>query len=458
MISKLNRHLKERGVAGTARQFKKCLNENGLEYTIKQIFKPLQPDLQENVHIPATIPSQAEDAKNIQAIDITDNRPKRIVPRPCGIRKYPENALETILELRLPQCKGIFVQAPVIDWEVPLFQRPQHMAIAMAKAGYLVFYMTLNWIDEVEGFVEVYPNLFIASRLDLPFTLKNAYVSIYSTSPFYVPEQLAEIRKNNKIIYEYIDDIDPKISGEYTPKLIRQFDYISDDTVDLVAVSGRVLIEDIRKKVSSEKIVYVPNGVEFEHYQSALAFDSAVPENLKSIIAKEKPIVGYFGALAPWLWYELIEEVTLNMPDFEFIFIGPDYYGGVARLPQRENVHYLGVVDYKTLPSVAKHFDVAIIPFAPGQIAKTTSPLKLFEYFALQIPVVVTSEMQECIAFPEVLSGHAATNFIKQLRKAYSQSDSDELKKKLLSRALENSWEMRALTLKEKIEDLNNCR
>jgi hypothetical protein len=447
MITKLNQHLKQRGVIGTAKRFKQCWEENGFEYTIRQIFKPIH-----NIHLPESIaaPTPVEAEEQPKVID--SSVPQRIVPRPTALRKYPFNALDTILELRLSDCKGIFVQAPVIDWEVPLFQRPQHMAIAMANAGYLVFYISSNIYDIVDGFVEVYPNLFITNRTDLPFTLKGAYVSVYSTSSAYNSENLTAIKKNNRIVYEYIDHIDPQISGNATEFLLNQFNYINDNTVDIVAISGRALIEDFKTKVSSDKVVYVPNGVEFEHYQSLIHRDEPTPQLLEPIVAKKKPIVGYFGALAPWLWYELVDHVTLNMPDFEFIFIGPDYYGGVDQLPKRDNVHYLGTIDYKTLPQYAKYFDVAIIPFAHGPIAKTTSPLKLFEYFALQKPVVVTSEMMECIAFEEVLSGDTPENFVLQLRKAYSLRNDEDLKKRLIKKAVENSWKMRAVALSKKIE------
>lgn len=454
MIRKLNHHLKQRGAIGTLKRLKKCIDENGVKYSIKQIFIPLQITSAENIHLPFTIPGSLKETQEEKKVEVVESpqTPQKIVPRPSGLRKYPESGLETILDLRLPGSKGIFVQAPVIDWEVPLFQRPQHMAIAMAKTGYLVFYVTLNWIDDVDGFIEVYPNLFITNRLDVPFSLTDAYVSIYSTSPFYTPEQLNDIKKKNKIVYEYIDHIDEKISGDYTPKLIKQFDHISDKTVDIVAVSGKVLIEDITPKVSKNKIVYVPNGVEFEHYQSAISAKTDVPEKLQHILSKNKPIVGYFGAMAPWLWYELIEDVTNHLPDFEFVFIGPDYYGGVNKLPVKDNFHYLGTIDYKVLPSYARYFDVAIIPFSPGQIAKTTSPLKLFEYFALKKPVVVTSEMVECVAFQEVYSANTAFLFAEKIKEAYSQGKSVEYTNRLYKLALENSWEKRASALDSVIQ------
>lgn len=46
----------------------------------------------------------------------------------------------TILSSR-DEYKGVFVQEMVIDWNVPLYQRPQHISSALGRAGYLVIYI-----------------------------------------------------------------------------------------------------------------------------------------------------------------------------------------------------------------------------------------------------------------------------------------------------------------------------
>ena len=46
-----------------------------------------------------------------------------------------------------------------------------------------------------------------------------------------------------------------------------------------------------------------------------------------------------------------------------------------------ENLFWVGLINHHDLPKHAVWFDVCLIPFEAGQIAKTTSPLKLYEYF-----------------------------------------------------------------------------
>lgn len=463
-MKKVYLHLYLYGEFGIIRRFFKCLSENGFLYTIKQIFKPVDKEkalrsIQNHVgssldQVVGAAPVQQEPLQAIVS-HINDSE-----PRPSGLRKYPLGSLDDILDLRLKgqKLKGVFIQAPIIDWEVPLFQRPQHMAIAMAKLGYLVFYSTSNTYENVNGFVEIYPNLFITNDLDLCFKLKNAIVSVYSTSAYFTPEKLELVRKNNKIVYEYVDHIDPKISGDATHLLLKQFNYVNDKTIDYVACSGRKLFKDFENTISPSKIAYVPNGVEYEHFESALATAHRVPtpQALYDITKKNRPVVGYYGALAPWLWYDMLKETMELLPDYDFIFIGPDYYGGVAQLPSLPNCHYLGTVDYKVLPTYASSFHVAIIPFTPGPIAQTTSPLKLFEYFALKKPVVVTNDMVECVAFKEVFSGGNAKEFAKKIQEAYGICQDTNFKNRLKEIALENTWDKRAEALHTFMENASD--
>src|SRR5690606_27388227 len=175
--------------------------------------------------------------------------------------------------------------------------------------------------------------------------------------------------------------------------------------------------------------------------------DVEVDARLVEFAARGRPIVGYFGAIAPWLWYEELSQLVEARKDLGFVFIGPDYHGGVQRLPQADNVIYLGAIDYKVLPAHAQLFDVCLIPFRPGEIARTTSPLKLFEYFALEKPVVVTSEMVECVAYPEVFRGATAEGLSQALDAALSVGTTAGSRDRLKELADENDWDRRAQTL-----------
>lgn len=146
----------------------------------------------------------------------------------------------------------------------------------------------------------------------------------------------------------------------------------------------------------------------------------------------------------PWLWYDEINRLTAERPDLGFVFIGPDYHGGRDHLQIRPNVLCTGPVDYQLLPAYGRQFDVCLIPFEPGEIAHTTSPLKLFEYFALEKPVVATSAMTECVRFPEVYAGSDAEDLSRQIDRALQVKDEPSFRARSAELADENDWNQRA--------------
>lgn len=359
---------------------------------------------------------------------------------------------------RRNEYKGIFVQELAVDWNILLYQRPQHMAAALGRLGYLVIYKTVNWgSDNVYGFREVYKNVWITDRNEVD-SLEGVVRSIYSTAFQNSPEKLLANGKRGVLIYEYIDHIDPMISGEKenVNRLLNLKNFAFNGGVDYIVASARKLQEEARVAVGKDRAILVQNGVDTRHYRNKIHLNTLLPANLISFREKYAKIVGYFGAIAPWLWYEVLDELVTLRPDLGFVFIGPDYYGGAQKLTKANNVLYMGAVDYKVLPAYALKFDVCFIPFAPTEIARTTSPLKLFEYFALEKPVVVTSEMLECIAFPEVFRGDSADALSHAIDRAISYINDPVFKAKLAQLADENDWDKRAQQLEVIFQRLYN--
>lgn len=344
------------------------------------------------------------------------------------------------------QYRGVFIQELVIDWNVPLYQRPQHIASAMARIGYLVIYRTGNWGgDDVSGFREIEPNVWL-TNFEFTDKIPQAVRSVYSTAYAHTPERLETRADGCVTVYEYIDHIDPQISGEgeTIQRLLALKDWAFGGGADIVVASAKVLHDEAVAAVGADRVVLAQNGVDTRHYRNPAQAQIPVPESLHAFRGRFQTVVGYFGAIAPWLWYDAIGELVAKRPDLGFVFIGPDYYNGVARLPQGDNVLYMGTVDYKVLPAHARFFDVCFIPFEPGEIARTTSPLKLFEYFALEKPVVVTTDMLECVAHPEVFRGRGADEFSVAIDQAVAVKDDPAFKRRLAELADQNDWDRRA--------------
>jgi len=347
---------------------------------------------------------------------------------------------------RRANYKGIFIQEMVIDWNSPLYQRPQHLSTALGALGYLVIYRTDNFAgDAVSGFREVTKNVWITNRYEIE-KIQDVVRSFYSTSSVNTPESLLRKGRRGVLVYEYVDHIHPDISGdqENIERLLRLKNFAFSGGADFIVASSRKLYEEAVESVGRDKVILVPNGVDTAHYQNSIHRRTPLPSVLIEFKQKHKAVVGYFGAIAPWLWYECIEDLSRLRPEIGFVFIGPDYYGGTSKLSAYKNVLYLGAVDYKILPAYAEKFDICFIPFRPGDIAKATSPLKLFEYFALEKPVVATADMDECTAYPEVFRGNSAAELSDAIDKALLVKDAPSFVARLRELAEHNDWMQRA--------------
>jgi len=349
--------------------------------------------------------------------------------------------------------KIVFFISPV-KWDIPLFQRPQHIARHMAKEGVLYFYV-VKW-EKQQPIKKLYPNLYEVSAINLDlsfipdviniFRSKNFYVSTYSTDIEDISDTLRESRRvGGKILYEYVDEIDEKITGGSIPNYVmsRFEEVVKDEESTYVITTASKLFEDVsfyRKK----KFALITNGVDYSHFHQRFNKND-LPIQLLKIFKKGKPLIGYYGALASWMDYDLIKYMAKKRPDYNFLFIGVDYDGSVidSNIKDEKNVFVLPPVDYKDLPRYAYFLDVCMIPFQINEITLSTSPIKLFEYMALNKPIVTTA-MPECKKYESVLVSDTYQDFIKNLDKALLLKSDKSYINLLDKEAKENTWESKA--------------
>ena len=112
-------------------------------------------------------------------------------------------------------------------------------------------------------------------------------------------------------------------------------------------------------------------------------------------------------------------------------------------MEQYENIHYLGARNYKVLKNYANQFTVCTIPFLINSITEATSPVKLFEYMALEKPIV-TTDMKECRKYKSVLVAKNHEEYIEFIDKAIEMDRKQNENKKyfelLDKEARENDW------------------
>jgi len=362
------------------------------------------------------------------------------------------------IEESLKRTKRAFVYPPTVDWNIPLFQRPQHMCIELSKKDNTVVFCTLNHIDKIKGIKEIRKNLYISSLFEDILrevnSKKDTWLFFPSTNNILTIWEVRNFKKEGvKVIYDYIDEIHPDISPEINIAY-KNFKELKDEDVDLITCVSRKLYEEMLERFPKEKVLYLPNGVEYEHFQVERDL-SRINDYMKSIVLQGKPVIGYYGALASWIDYELIACCAEKKPEWNFVLIGVDYDGSLSAYMRKfpQNVHYLGVIPYRELPHYAIWFDVALIPFRRGEIARSTSPIKMYEYMALKKPIVATEDLVECYGYEGVLiAKNECGDFTKKVETALSMKDDKEIIEKLDSVARQNTWEKRAQALLKYIE------
>ena len=369
-------------------------------------------------------------------------------------RKY-EDLVDEIL---IGNFERIIIWKSDFGWNVPLFQRPQHIAKNLSKKNSLVFYEVTTRTDKVKDIEKIEDNLYLVNfnnkiiediiMKKIILLNKNKYIQFYSTDYRIKLELLKKYIKDGfKIIYEYIDDMSPVIVGtNETPKnMLDKYNYMLKDKENVfVVVTADRLEKDVLEKRGKEKLAFSCNGVDYEHF-SNIDEDFEYDKDFKKILKMGKPIIGYYGALASWMDYELIKYLAENRPNYNIVFFGVKYDDSLekSKILEYNNIFFLGKRDYKILKNYANKFDICTIPFKINDITRATSPVKLFEYMALNKPIVTTN-MDECRKYNSVMIANNNEEFVECIDVALNESKNEKYLKLLKKEALLNTWDKKA--------------
>ncbi len=332
--------------------------------------------------------------------------------------------------------KPIFVYLPTVDWSF-LRQRPQQLALALAKAGCLFFYLSpCNRSDDFIGLREEAPGLYVC-RFDyrLLREMKNPVVWVSWT----INRRFLGYFGPHRLVYDILDELE--VFDGYGPAMEREHIRLLNEADAVFAVSSALLKSAQRVRPDA---VLCPNGADVEHF--AHRPEGSPPDDLRPAMNGTK-VIGYIGALARWIDYNRLRAVVRHDPGWRLILIGPDYDGTVQNtgLLNEPNVHWLGEKPYADLPAYLHCFNVALVPFVQDlALTNSVSPIKLYEYAAAGVPIV-SSDMAECRGIPEVRIGRTDAEFIQWIESAGSVISRESLQ----DFARRNSWEARAKTILE---------
>lgn len=240
-----------------------------------------------------------------------------------------------------------------------------------------------------------------------------------------------------KLIYYCVDDMSA-FQGVAADVILRQDEDLTRKADEVFAVSEELYRQ---KKQWNPRTHYSPHGVDFDLFNQACRDGSIKkPEDLKNI---KGPIIGFYGLISgDWIDYGLVEYLAQNRPQWSLVLIGKIDRRGDAKLPQRDNIHYLPVKPYEELYRYSRFFDVAILPFNINPLTMRSHPLKILEYLSAGRPVVSVNipETEKYARVIAVASDHA--DFLDKIEN-YLRHDQPEQQKARVELAATNSWDKR---------------
>jgi hypothetical protein len=267
--------------------------------------------------------------------------------------------------------------------------RGAQFALEFLRRNYAVVYLSHfpKYESRDLGLRIAHPNLFAQTRAQFgfdafarthPALFQDKKITAMVEHPIadYLPVLERVRRLGGVTLYDLIDAWDAALGGQwYSPEIENKV--IAQSQV-LVATTP-VLCARL-EQVSGRKVHLVPNAVNAGLFNPRRRFPlpADMPPASRTCI--------YTGALwGDWFDWDLLQRLAVRVPETAFVIIG-DYRG---QCPQpAPNLHFLGLKKQSDLPAYLAHADVAIIPWKVNQVTQATSPLKVYEYLSMRLPVV----------------------------------------------------------------------
>ena len=281
-----------------------------------------------------------------------------------------------------------------------LFQRPQQICRFMSNEYTKVF---ICKEDNIITYDEKY-QLFIVSYLhkDLFLNIFEKFEEkiIYYTDSRLLDDILKVKNKNTntKLLYDLIDNPIEEFSV-WKPNLERCV-----NLSDFVIYSHPNLLT-ILKEINKEKdYQYISNACDYEHFSKAKERIGVRPVDFPET---DKKILGYYGAFAEWLDYELIKKYA-DEGEYHIVMIG-----GITNCAsynirfEHPNITWLDHKPYDILPYYLSWFDVCFLPFRDCEVTKCVNPCKLWEYMACEKDIIKTNvdiKNEEIIKYEDVVN------------------------------------------------------
>lgn len=286
-----------------------------------------------------------------------------------------------------------------LRWDF-VYQRPQHLMTRWARERRVFFVeepiegaaVGAQFKTDPSGVIVVTPVLpaslghegrMAAQQATIEKLIKGSGVQ----SPvlwYYTPMALPFTRhlSASAVVYDCMDELSGFLG---CPPELRSLEKELMSRADVMFTGGQSLYES--KKMLHKNVHPFPSSVDVAHFAKARQ-ETACPADQALICG---PRIGFHGVIDERMDLELIREVALLRPKYQFIFLGPVVKIDPNTLPRLPNIHYLGSKSYDDLPKYLAGWSATMLPFALNEATRFISPTKTPEYLAGGKPVVSTA-------------------------------------------------------------------
>ena len=282
-----------------------------------------------------------------------------------------------------------FIFATVPFYDIGGGQRSAQLAAALNVQGFAVYYLYAFRSSDIRSFAVEIPA--VMHRIidsvqtdDVAREMREGDIVIFEAPcEKFIPYLDAAKENKCKTVYESIDNWDTSLGGFCSEEAL----YALIESCDLLSATARPLVSQLEEKAKSrgieKSVIYNPNAVNDETFNPMRIYER--PRDLKE---GEKTFVYYGSLWGDWFDWETVFYLAKEHPTYSFCLIGDASSVGARVAEAPENVSFPGVKKQKDLPAYLAYSDGALLPFKLNEISEYVSPLKVFEYIAMNVPVL----------------------------------------------------------------------
>lgn len=314
-----------------------------------------------------------------------------------------------------PSTKKKLLYLMGIDWNW-IYQRPQILEQYLEKHYDVTVVFPRSILKWKQKSKCVYPSKY-AVLWTLPFQEKNKLIgclsNLYSKIVFrdinkydiaiigyplyfrylikkYKGKVIYDCMDNHKALYPYIKGVDKLCYFENS--------LIADS--DAIIVTADKLRQKMKSLNYGDKTFLIRNGTNLN-----------VMSSPRKAILEKRYKIGYFGTIAEWFDYDVLQQSVNEYQDIEYHLIGP------VRKSIRLNHDRLimeGIVEHNKLLEKTKDYACFVMPFIVNDIVEWVDPVKLYEYIAMG-KCIIAVQYEEIERFHDFIYTYSGTKEYLQL-------------------------------------------